>query len=53
MAALFLAAAATPQAAVSLVPETITSQVTDRQDFQPPDRVTLSGWVGRRIEANE
>jgi hypothetical protein len=54
MAALFLAAtAATLPAAVSLVPEKIASQVTDRQDFQPPDRVNLSGWVGRRIEANE
>ena len=54
MAVLFLAAAAaTLQAAVSLVPERITSQVTDCQDFQVPDRVSLSGWIGRRLEANE
>ncbi|MGO9202966.1 MAG: glycoside hydrolase family 127 protein [Limisphaerales bacterium] len=54
MAALFLgAAAATLQAAVSLVPERIASEVADRQDFQLPDRVNLSGWVGCRVAVNE
>jgi len=31
----------------------IVCEVPDRQDFQPPDRVHLSGWVGCRIQANE
>ena len=54
MAVLLLAATtATLQAAVSLVPEKIVPEVTDRQDFQVPDRVNLSGWVGSRIQANE
>jgi hypothetical protein len=53
-AALFLGAtAATLQAAVSLVPERIASEVADRQDFQLPDRVNLSGWVGCRVAVNE
>lgn len=35
------------------VPEKISCAVTDRQDFQIPDRVQLTGWVGSRIAANE
>jgi len=54
MAAVFLAAtAATLQAEVALVPEKVAPLVADRQDFLPPDLVSLSGWVGRRIEVNE
>jgi len=54
MALLFLAATtATLGAAVSPVPEKIAWEVADRQDFQPPNRVNLSGWVGLRIQANE
>ena len=38
---------------LTLVPEKIPCTVADRQDFQIPDRVQLSGWVGSRITANE
>ncbi|HWD18563.1 MAG TPA: beta-L-arabinofuranosidase domain-containing protein [Verrucomicrobiae bacterium] len=27
--------------------------VADRQDFTPPDRVQLSGWMGSRVQASE
>jgi DUF1680 family protein len=40
-------------AEVILLPDKITPSVPDRQDFQIPDRVHLTGWVGTRIEANE
>ncbi len=54
MALLLLAAStATPHAALSLVPDRIAPEAADRQDSQPPDRVSLSGWVGARIKANE
>ena len=39
--------------AVSLVPEKISPQIPDQQDFQIPDQVQLSGWIGSRVEANE
>lgn len=50
---LLLALVASHGAAVSLVPEAITPRISDKQDFQIPDRVHLSGWVGSRIEVNE
>ena len=34
------------------VPEKIPCAVADRQDFQIPDRVRLTGWLGTRIAAN-
>ena len=40
-------------AAISPLPEKVTPVVPDRQDFQIPDRLRLTGWVGLRIEANE
>ena len=40
-------------AAISPLPDKVTPVVPDRQDFQTPDRVHLTGWVGMRIEANE
>src|SRR3974390_1330597 len=40
-------------AEVALVRDKIAPVVPDRQDFQIPDRVHLTGWVGSRIEANE
>jgi len=40
-------------AEVTLLPDKITPAVPDRQEFQIPDRVHLTGWVGSRIEANE
>ena len=40
-------------AAISPVPEKVPCAVTDRQDFQIPDRVQLTGWLGARIAVNE
>jgi DUF1680 family protein len=34
-------------------PERVPPAVADRQDFQIPDRVSLTGWLGMRIWANE
>ena len=48
-AALMAASAAT----ISPLPDKVAPVVPDRQDFQTPDRVRLTGWVGMRIEANE
>ena len=42
-----------PAASIFPLPDKVTPVVPDRQDFQTPDRVHLTGWVGRRIEANE
>ncbi len=48
-AALLVSAAAT----IAPLPDKVTPVVPDRQDFQTPDRVRLTGWVGMRIDANE
>ncbi len=40
-------------APITPVLEIIPCTVADRQDFQIPDRVHLTGWVGSRIAANE
>ena len=40
-------------AAMTPVPEKVSCAVVDRQDFQVPDRVHLSGWVGSRVAGNE
>jgi uncharacterized protein len=40
-------------ATITPVPDKVTPVVPDKQDFQVPDRVHLTGWVGMRIEANE
>ncbi len=53
---LFLTAVApaTPTgAAIVPVPEKVACAVPDRQEFQHPDRVQLTGWLGTRIAANE
>ena len=42
-----------PAAAISPLPDKITPVVPDRQDFQTPDRLHLTGWIGMRIQANE
>jgi uncharacterized protein len=42
-----------PAATISPLADKITPVVPDRQDFQIPDRLHLTGWVGMRIEANE
>ena len=38
---------------ITPVPEKISCAVADRQDFQIPDRVQQTGWVGSRVSANE
>ena len=35
------------------VPDKVTCAVADRQDYQQPDCVHLTGWIGSRIDANE
>ena len=40
-------------APIAPVPEKVAPAVPDRQDFQVPDRVQLTGWLGQRIRANE
>ncbi len=35
------------------LPEKVTCAIADKQDFQQPDRLHLTGWIGSRIEANE
>ncbi len=48
-AALMASSAAT----ISPLPDKIAPVVPDRQDFQTPDRLRLTGWIGMRVEANE
>ncbi len=43
----------TVRAAITPVPEKIACVIPDQQEFQIPDRVQLSGWLGARIAANE
>ncbi len=40
-------------AEITPLPEKVPCAVPDRQDFQIPDRVQLTGWLGTRIAANE
>lgn len=42
-----------PAAPIVPLPEKVVPVITDRQDFQVPDRVQLTGWLGQRIQANE
>jgi len=49
----FFALIASQSPAVSIIPEAVVPKVSDKQDFQVPDRVHLAGWVGSRIDANE
>lgn len=53
LAAPFLVLLNLPAAEISPIPEKVVPAVRDRQDFQSPDRVQMSGWIGQRIEANE
>ena len=39
--------------AAPLEPDAVACAVADRQDFQMPDRVRLTGWAGLRLQANE
>jgi len=45
--------AASSLANIAVVPEKIPCAVADRQEFQHPDRVQLTGWVGSRVTGNE
>ena len=40
-------------ATITPLPDKVAPAIPDRQDFQTPDRVRLTGWVGLRIDANE
>src|ERR1700747_5610 len=42
-----------PALALSPLPDKAAPAIKDRQEFQIPDHVHLTGWVGSRIEANE
>jgi len=53
LAAPFLALFTLHAVEISPVPEKVIPAILDRQDFQVPDRVQMSGWVGRRIQGNE
>lgn len=54
LAVLLIVAATLAHAqAIALVPEKAPPAIADRQEFQIPDRVQLSGWVGSRIHAND
>jgi len=44
---------AIPVSAASIVPDKIAPALQDRQQFESPDQIQLSGWLGTRIEANE
>ena len=48
------AAVITPLAqAVTTVPDKVAWAIADKQDFQQPDHLHLTGWIGSRVEANE
>jgi len=49
----FLALLTLQAAEISPLPEKIIPAIRDRQDLQSPDRVKLTGWIGRRIQVNE
>lgn len=53
LTALLLAVAIVPCPGIVLVPDKIAPAVADKQDYQIPDRVHLTGWIGSRVDANE
>jgi uncharacterized protein len=53
IATVLFASISLPSLAVSLLPEKVTCAVPDKQDFQIPDCVHLTGWIGSRVDANE
>ena len=42
-----------PVRAAEPLPEKVLCAIADRQAFQQPDRLHLTGWIGSRIDANE
>src|SRR5258708_1976361 len=51
--ALILVLLAAQSPAIPIVPEKVVPVISDTQDFQVPDRVHLTGWIGSRVDANE
>jgi len=49
----FNAVSVTLSSEITPLPDKVACVVADRQDFQIPDRVQLTGWLGTRIAANE
>jgi len=39
--------------AVTTLPDKVAWAIADKQDFQQPDHLHLTGWIGSRVEANE
>ena len=48
-----LALLALHAAEIAPLPEHVMPAILDRQDFQMPDRVQMTGWIGQRIQGNE
>ncbi len=48
-----LAGFAAHAAPIKLLPEKVPPVVPDRQDFEIPDRVKMTGWIETRLQANE
>lgn len=42
-----------PTQAIQPLADKVPCAVADRQGFQVPDRVQMTGWVGQRVQANE
>ena len=38
---------------VKTLPEKVSCAIADKQEFQIPDCLQLTGWLGSRIDANE
>ena len=38
---------------VKILPEKVSCAIADKQEFQIPDCLQLTGWIGSRIDANE
>ena len=54
MTVMCAAAVITPLAvAAAPIPDKVPGAIADKQAFQQPDCVHLTGWIGSRIEANE
>lgn len=52
LVAMVLLACHTFAGVVTPLPDKVPGAVADRQDFQVPDRVQMTGWLGKRIAAS-
>lgn len=50
---LLAASILTVSAAITPLPDAVSSAIADKQDFVVPDRVQLTGWMGSRISGSE